>query len=229
MDEADPLLAVEPAVGDWPSASGAAEWLSACRSVKASSSKLRRRRRYARRRQDRRQSPVSLDQFRSFSWRCRVARRPIRENATLRTQAGGGTRRSARDLAAVPSRRQLNGHSCDQRIRRDVEAALSPDNIREISGGSTFFNLREVIMTMSEYEERFRPPAPSLHQTFAEVRGPNRGGKQRRRLWVTAALLGVMTITSKAALHHSSHANGSGGFKTGIQTGEFFHWLKRGG
>ena len=31
-------------------------------------------------------------------------------------------------------------------------------------------------MTMSEYEERFRPPAPSLHQTFTEVRGPNRGG-----------------------------------------------------
>ena len=29
-------------------------------------------------------------------------------------------------------------------------------------------------MTMSEYEERFRPPAPSLHQTFTEVRGPNR-------------------------------------------------------
>ena len=27
-------------------------------------------------------------------------------------------------------------------------------------------------MTMSEYEERFRPPVPSLHQTFTEVRGP---------------------------------------------------------
>ena len=48
MVEADPLLAVEPAVGDWPSASGAAEWLSASGSVKASSSKLGRRRRYAR-------------------------------------------------------------------------------------------------------------------------------------------------------------------------------------
>jgi hypothetical protein len=33
-------------------------------------------------------------------------------------------------------------------------------------------------MTLSEYEERFRPPAPSLHQTFAEVRGPNRGGRR---------------------------------------------------
>src|ERR1700736_477462 len=71
-----------------------------------------------------------------------------------------------------------------------------PVNTPEISEGSTFSNLREVIMTMSEYEERFRPPAPSLHQTFTEVRGPNRGGRRSRRLWVSAALVGVMTITS---------------------------------
>ena len=41
---------------------------------------------------------------------------------------------------------------------------MSPDNTREIPEGSTFSNFREVIMTMSEYEERFRLPAPSLHQ-----------------------------------------------------------------
>ena len=152
-----------------------------------------------------------------------MACRPIRENATLRMQAGGGTRRSARDLAAVPSRRQPNGHSCDRRVHRDVEAALSPDNTREISEGSTFSDFREVIMTMSEYEERFRPPTPSLHQTLAEVRGPDRGGRRSRRLWVTAALVGVMTITSKAALHHSSHANGSQASKWGIQACDFFH------
>ena len=111
-----------------------------------------------------------------------------------------------------------------RRVRKDIEAALSPDNSREISEGSTFSNLREVIMTMSEYEERFRPPAPSLHQTFAEVRGLNRGGRQNRRLWVTAALVGAMTITSKAALHHSSHANGSQVSKSGIQACDFIHW-----
>ena len=105
-----------------------------------------------------------------------------------------------------------------------VEAAISPDNSREISEASTFSNAREVIMTMSEYEERFRPPAPSLHQTFAEVRGPSRGGRRSRRLWVTAALFGVMTITSKAALHHSSHhANGSQLSKSGIQACDFIH------
>jgi len=30
-------------------------------------------------------------------------------------------------------------------------------------------------MIMSEYEERFRSPTPSLHQIFVEARGPNRG------------------------------------------------------
>ena len=78
-------------------------------------------------------------------------------------------------------------------------------------------------MTMSEYEERFRPPAPSLHQTFAEVRGPSRGGRRSRRLWVTAALVGVMTITSKAALHHPSHGDGSQVSKSGIQACDFIH------
>jgi hypothetical protein len=78
-------------------------------------------------------------------------------------------------------------------------------------------------MTMSEYEERFRPPAPSLHQTFAEVRRPSRGGRRSRRLWVTAAFFGVMTITSKAALHHSSHANDSQVSKAGIQVCDFIH------
>src|SRR5262245_48886354 len=72
-------------------------------------------------------------------------------------------------------RRGMPGRSCDATGSQGLEAVLSPDASRKISEGSTFSNLREVIMTMSEYEERFRPPAPSLHQTFAEIRGPNRG------------------------------------------------------
>ena len=107
----------------------------------------------------------------------------------------------------------------------EVEAPLSSDNSREmrpeISEGSTFSNLREVIMTMSEYEERFRPPAPSLHQTLAQVRGSNRGGRRNRRLWVAAALVGVVTLTSKAALHHSTYADGSQ--ITGIQACDHIH------
>jgi hypothetical protein len=101
----------------------------------------------------------------------------------------------------------------------DVEATLSPENSREYRKARPAL----MMMTMSEYEERFRPPAPSLHQTFAEVRGPNRGGRRSRRLWVTAALVGVMTITSKAALHHSSHADGSQVSRSGIQACDFIH------
>jgi hypothetical protein len=112
--------------------------------------------------------------------------------------------------------------SCDVTGSQGVEVALSPDNSGEISEGETFSNLREVIMSMSEYEERFRPPAPSLHQTFAEVRGPNRG-RWNRRLWVTATLVGLMTITSKAALDHSSHANGSHITKSAIQVCDFIY------
>jgi hypothetical protein len=78
-------------------------------------------------------------------------------------------------------------------------------------------------MTMSEYEERFRPPAPSLYQTFAEVRGSDRGGRRSGRLWVAPALVGVVTITSEAALHHSIHANGSQVWKSAIQACDSIH------
>jgi hypothetical protein len=75
-------------------------------------------------------------------------------------------------------------------------------------------------MIMSEYEERFRSPAPSLHQTFAATRGPNRGRQRSRRLWVAAALVGVMTMTCKVASHHAVHSamgNGSEGWKSSVR------------
>jgi hypothetical protein len=45
---------------------------------------------------------------------------------------------------------------------------------------------RGVVMTMSEYEERFRPPAPSLYQIFASIPGPNATRRRSRRFWVAA-------------------------------------------
>jgi hypothetical protein len=58
-------------------------------------------------------------------------------------------------------------------------------------------------MTVSEYEERFRSPTPSLHQTFVSTRGPNRARRSSRRFWVGAALVGVTTMTSQTVLHHA--------------------------
>lgn len=58
-------------------------------------------------------------------------------------------------------------------------------------------------MTISEYEERFRAPAPSLHQAFSDMHGPNSTRRRRRRLWIAAAMLGLMTATMETALHRT--------------------------
>jgi hypothetical protein len=61
-------------------------------------------------------------------------------------------------------------------------------------------------MTMSEYEERFRSSTPSLYQTLVMTRGPNRGRRWSRRLWVAATLVGVMTTPCKISSHHTVHS-----------------------
>ena len=74
-------------------------------------------------------------------------------------------------------------------------------------------------MIMSEYEERFRSPTPSLHQTLAAARGINRARRRSRRLWV-AVLVGVMTMTCKVASHHTIHSgtgNGSQVWKSSVR------------
>jgi hypothetical protein len=83
-------------------------------------------------------------------------------------------------------------------------------------------------MIMSEYEEQFRSPTPSLHQIFAEARGPNRERWRSRRLWAAVALVGVMTLTSKAALHHTPHSIGSQVWKSGTQACDFMQWYPGG-
>ncbi len=58
-------------------------------------------------------------------------------------------------------------------------------------------------MSMSEYEERLRPLAPSLHEIFAATRGRDRGRRWRRCVLVATAVLGVVTMTCKVAPHHT--------------------------
>ena len=55
-------------------------------------------------------------------------------------------------------------------VRTDVEAALSPDSSREISENSTFSNAREVIMTMSEYEDTRSGFGPQRHHCIKPSR-----------------------------------------------------------
>ena len=98
-------------------------------------------------------------------------------------------------------------------VRTGIGAALSPNNSREISptisGDSTSPDRREAIMTMSEYEERFRPPAPSLHQTFSATRGPDRGRRRSQRFWAVAVLVGVMTMAFKVTSHQTIYSKTS--------------------
>ena len=79
-------------------------------------------------------------------------------------------------------------------------------NALEIPEGSSLPDRREVIMSMSEYEERFHPPTPSLHQIFTAARGPKRERRGSLPLWVTVALVGVMTMTCKVTSHHTVHS-----------------------
>jgi hypothetical protein len=58
-------------------------------------------------------------------------------------------------------------------------------------------------MTMNEYEERFWSSTLSLHQTFAEARGPNRGRRRSRPFWLAAALVGVKSMAINVVSHHT--------------------------
>ena len=50
-------------------------------------------------------------------------------------------------------------------------------------------------MTVSEYEERFRPPARSVHQAYVDMHGPKSTRRRRRRLWFAAAIGGGLAIS----------------------------------
>jgi len=59
-------------------------------------------------------------------------------------------------------------------------------------------------MTVREYEERFGPPAPSVHQALIDMHGPKWTRRRRRRLWIAAALLGLLTATMGAASYRTA-------------------------
>ncbi len=59
-------------------------------------------------------------------------------------------------------------------------------------------------MSMSEYEERFRAPAPSLHQRFAAMRGPRRERRRIRLFWIAAAVAIVVIESIEVGAHHAA-------------------------
>ena len=69
-------------------------------------------------------------------------------------------------------------------------------------------------MSMSDYEERFRPLAPSLHQIFSATGGRSQERRRRRRIWVAATVVGVLTVAYTAASPHALHGWRSGHSRT---------------
>jgi hypothetical protein len=67
--------------------------------------------------------------------------------------------------------------------------------------------VQEVVMTVSEYEERFQPPASSVHQAFIDMHSPKWTRRRRRRFWIAVALLGLITATTVSASHPSAYAD----------------------
>jgi hypothetical protein len=58
-------------------------------------------------------------------------------------------------------------------------------------------------MSMREYEERLRPPAPSLHQILAAARGSDRGRRWGRCVLAGTAVLGILSMTCRVVPHHT--------------------------
>jgi hypothetical protein len=69
-------------------------------------------------------------------------------------------------------------------------------------------------MSVSEYEERFRPWAPSLHQVFTMAGGQRRKRVLRGRIGVAAAALGVVIVTCRIASPYTLDAWSGGRSRT---------------
>jgi hypothetical protein len=60
-------------------------------------------------------------------------------------------------------------------------------------------------MTVSEYEERFRVSAPSLHESFVAMQGSGPRRRRRQRFWTGVALAGGIIAANEVAPYHSAH------------------------
>ena len=64
---------------------------------------------------------------------------------------------------------------------------------------------RSNVMTVSEYEERFRFSAPSLHETFVAMQGSGPRRRRRQRFWAAVALAGGIIAANEVAPYQSAH------------------------
>src|SRR5215472_14051503 len=95
-------------------------------------------------------------------------------------------------LARTSFRQEPFHHPTAVRVGLEISAVNGADGYaRESSRGPTATVHREASGSMSEYEERFRNPLPSLGETFAASRVRKRSRWQRNRIRIVAAAVGV--------------------------------------
>ena len=61
------------------------------------------------------------------------------------------------------------------------------------------------VMTVSQYEERFRFSVPSLHETFVGMQGSGSRRRRRQRFWAAVVLAGGIMAANEVAPHHPAH------------------------
>ena len=64
---------------------------------------------------------------------------------------------------------------------------------------------RSNVMTVSEYEQRFRVSSPSLHETFVAMQGSGPRRRRRQRFWAAVVLGGGIMAANEVVLRHSAH------------------------
>src|SRR5215471_12856694 len=65
----------------------------------------------------------------------------------------------------------------------------------------------KVIVTVTEYEERFRRPWPSLYQIFAESQGPSWRRRRRRRMRIVAVISAIIALATEIGEHYADHGD----------------------
>src|ERR1700760_1425561 len=64
---------------------------------------------------------------------------------------------------------------------------------------------RSNVMTVREYEERFRISSQSLHETFVSMQGSGPRRRRKQRFWAAVALAGGIVAANEVAPHHPAH------------------------
>ena len=88
--------------------------------------------------------------------------------------------------------------------QQSFDLVLCDSVLPKKSGEQIVGEIRQISDTVPIITMSGRPPAPSVHQAFIDMHGPKWKRRRRQRLWIAAALLGLMTATITTASHRTA-------------------------